>query len=267
MGTQECQQNSQMYDLRTFTLHGRLDLDIEFDGRVLNTPVYVKMDSPNDLLSSEGVCRQQGIIHYHPKVHPVKDTGKPVSGSSPIQDSADVPWVKVSLVTSVYLLPHQSVCAQVQCAEKGTTQLVEQFDDFKDSSLRLEPTLVQTDEEGLAWVILSNPNAYSLKVDSGTQVGVTPDGPQTQPEPSSPAVQEQDVDFEPEEPLAGNAGSNGNNRYFLHSQSIQDGGTRNHSSAVDKLTLRREWCNRLPGSGLVVLYIRNSYNVCSRDIT
>ena len=52
---------------------------------------------------------------------------------------------------------------------------MEQFDDFKEdsSSVRLQPTLVQTDEEGLAQVILSNPNAYSLKVDSGTQVGVT----------------------------------------------------------------------------------------------
>ena len=61
-----------------------LTLTFKFNGRVLNTPVYVKMDSPNDLLSSEGVCRQLGIIHYHPKIHPVKDTGKPVSGSSPI---------------------------------------------------------------------------------------------------------------------------------------------------------------------------------------
>ena len=76
--------------MEVIRVHSCLDLDIEFDGHVLNTPVYVKMDSPDDLLS-EGVCRQLGIIHYHPEIHPVKDTGKPVSGSSPIQDSADMP--------------------------------------------------------------------------------------------------------------------------------------------------------------------------------
>ena len=42
-----------MYDQRSFCL----DLDIEFDNEVLHTPVYVKMDSPDQLLLSKGVCR------------------------------------------------------------------------------------------------------------------------------------------------------------------------------------------------------------------
>lgn len=92
--------------------------------------------------------------------------------------------MRVSLVKIVYDLPDQSVCAQVRCTEKGTTQLVEQLDDFReDSSMKLELTLVQMDEEGLARVILSNPNAYSLKVDGGTRLGVT--HPVTVVEPTS----------------------------------------------------------------------------------
>ena len=110
-----------MYDLKTFALHGCLDLDVEFDGRVLNTPVYVNIDSPDDLLLSKRICRQLGIIHCHPEVRPVIDTDKPASRSSPIQDSAAVPQVKVNLVKSTFYLPHQSVCAQVRCTVKGTT--------------------------------------------------------------------------------------------------------------------------------------------------
>ena len=41
------------YDQKTFHLDGRLDLSIEFDDKTLTTPVYLKMDSPDDLLLSE----------------------------------------------------------------------------------------------------------------------------------------------------------------------------------------------------------------------
>ena len=75
------------YEQRISTLHGHLDLHIEFAGRVLNILIYVKMDAPEDLLLSEGVSRQLGIIHYHPVVRPMKDTGKLISESSHIQKS------------------------------------------------------------------------------------------------------------------------------------------------------------------------------------
>ena len=56
------------YDNRPFKLDGRMDLDISFDGKTLCTPVYIKMDSEDSLLLAEGVCRQLGIVTYHPKV-------------------------------------------------------------------------------------------------------------------------------------------------------------------------------------------------------
>ena len=54
-----------MYDQRTFSLDGRLDLDIEFHGKSLNTPVYLRKEAQDQLLLSEGVSRQLGIISYH----------------------------------------------------------------------------------------------------------------------------------------------------------------------------------------------------------
>ena len=56
------------YDGRPFTLHGRMDLDISFDGTTMKTPVYIKLDASEPLLLLEGVCRQLRILSYHPDV-------------------------------------------------------------------------------------------------------------------------------------------------------------------------------------------------------
>ena len=42
------------YDQEPFTLHGRMDLDITFNGKIMRTAVYIKMDSREQLLLSEG---------------------------------------------------------------------------------------------------------------------------------------------------------------------------------------------------------------------
>ena len=52
------------YDQKLFTLDGRMNLDITFDGKIMRTAVYIKMDSHDSLLLSEGVCHQLGIISY-----------------------------------------------------------------------------------------------------------------------------------------------------------------------------------------------------------
>ena len=69
------------YDQRPFSLDGRINLDITFCGTTLKTPVYVKLDAPEQMLLSEGVCRQLGIISYHPEILGAqsKRTGDPLS--------------------------------------------------------------------------------------------------------------------------------------------------------------------------------------------
>ena len=56
------------YDRQPFHIDGKIDVNIEFDGKTMLTPIYIKMDAPELLLLSEGVCRQLGIISYHPDV-------------------------------------------------------------------------------------------------------------------------------------------------------------------------------------------------------
>ena len=56
------------YDQKTFELDRHMDLDISFDGKTMCTPVYIKMDAADQLLLSEGVWRQLGVITFHPNV-------------------------------------------------------------------------------------------------------------------------------------------------------------------------------------------------------
>ena len=51
------------YDQRSFQLHGKVDMDMTFCGLTIKTLVYVKLDAAVQLLLSEGVCNQLGIIN------------------------------------------------------------------------------------------------------------------------------------------------------------------------------------------------------------
>ena len=95
----------------------------------MTTPVYIKMDAHDQLLLSEGVCRQLGILQYHPDVEtwrggrkkstPSTNKPKPSSLSAeetPGAEEAKVPTVCVNLVQSVQLLPHQSLVVEVSLA-------------------------------------------------------------------------------------------------------------------------------------------------------
>ena len=58
------------YDRKELQLHGKMDLKIIFNGKGLRTPIYIKMDTHDQLLLSEGVCSQLGIVEYHHNVWP-----------------------------------------------------------------------------------------------------------------------------------------------------------------------------------------------------
>ena len=97
------------YDQKPFTLDGKMEMDITFEESVIRTPVYIKMDTHDQLLLSEGVCRQLGIITYHKKVETTR--GKAGKHDDAKKASA---VVRLSLVRSTYVLPHQGVVARVQ---------------------------------------------------------------------------------------------------------------------------------------------------------
>ncbi len=115
-----------------------MDLDISFDGKAMCTPVYIQADAQEQLLLSEGVCRQLEILQYHPEVEPWRgggprnrasaggsglghqgkgiseDTQPARDTGSPALERVEVPTVRILLVRSVHLLPHQGATVQVQ---------------------------------------------------------------------------------------------------------------------------------------------------------
>jgi len=82
------------YNQQPFKLHGQMDLNVAFGERTTVTPAYIKMDAHDQLLLSEGVCRQLEIIRYHPEVDEVNGLKKP-----------EPPTVCVQFVRSVLLRP------------------------------------------------------------------------------------------------------------------------------------------------------------------
>lgn len=67
----------------------------------MKTTVYIKLDASEPLLLSEGVCRQLGIVTYHPDVTP---------GSSSEKEGTKVPAVRVRLIEAVKLPPRSDQC-------------------------------------------------------------------------------------------------------------------------------------------------------------
>jgi len=125
----------------------------------MKTAVHIKMDAVDQLLLSEGVCRQLGIISYHGDVKKCRGAKQGATN-------------QVKIVKTVCVLPHQSVMAQVQ-VPGSCPLLVEENCSLKEASgLLLENTLVMPNEDGLAYVMLSNPTGCSSQVTAGTTVGI-----------------------------------------------------------------------------------------------
>ena len=80
---------SYSFDRKPFRLDGKLELDVSFKDCTITTDVYVKMDASEQLLLSEGVCQQLGIVTYHPEV----DTQP-----QEVSTTVSVPAVKVQLL-------------------------------------------------------------------------------------------------------------------------------------------------------------------------
>ena len=93
-----------MYMGQHFQLDGRMDLDVQFDGKTMCTPVYIMLDAPEQLLLSEGVCRQLGIIDFHPEVKQSPELAKDPSAKHSSK-GAMVPLVRVRLLQSVKVPP------------------------------------------------------------------------------------------------------------------------------------------------------------------
>lgn len=165
------------YDGREFRLDGCMEMEITFNDKTLITTVYIKMDAIDQLLLSEGVCRQLNIVSYHPSIISGMGLKK---GRVPV-----VPNVRVSLVETIKLLPSQNVVVPVKlddCPAKGQPLLVEDQWLQPNTGLVLEDALVTPTNSGDALLVISNMTGLTQRALGGTVIGraqavevVTPD--------------------------------------------------------------------------------------------
>ena len=144
----------------------------------MNTLIYVKMDAQEDLLLSEGVCRQLEIVSYHPEVGGHVEKVAKSQSVVPTISEGQVTTARVSvwLIESVKVLPRQNVLAAVQLSPvtlvKGTV-LIEASDLYaRYNGVQLPDTLVVPDEGGVAKVMLSNLSSGTLQIDREESIGV-----------------------------------------------------------------------------------------------
>ena len=140
------------YNCQPFTLDGRMDLEVTFSEKAMVTPIYIKMKAHDPLLLSEGVCRQLGILTYHPDVRCSMEPPNPESSSKAV-----VPMVRVQLLKAVKLLPRQSiqVGARVGESTREGTWLLEPDSKLEEIGVGAQESLITVGSEAVQ-VVLTN---------------------------------------------------------------------------------------------------------------
>ena len=158
------------YDMRVFTLDGRMNLDIKFGGRTMNTPVYIKMDSPTGLLLSEKICQQLRILTYHPSIDTqTKDTHSEDSGKEKTLKTV-VPMVTARLFKTERLLPRTTtaVTVDVGATDCKGPMTVELHPDVEKNGLHVDSVLWP--ELGEAQVLICNQTSLTQRLDPGEEL-------------------------------------------------------------------------------------------------
>ena len=166
------------YDRKEFKLHGRMDLDIIFDSKVLRTPIYIKMDAHDQLLLSEGVCSQLGIVEYHQNVWPgrkLSDGGQ----DTPVVAARQVRVLKTTTVpagravrlavTVNEQLTHGPIDKQLKY---GPLLLEESCDAL---GLTVHSSLIEPDMNGGAILTIQNDTGFTERISEGTVLGQVTD--------------------------------------------------------------------------------------------
>ena len=158
------------YDRKTFRLDGCMDMDISFADKTMTTTVYIKMDAHDQLLLSEGVCRQLGIVSYHPSII------KPEKAKKMAKSSAIVPTVRVSLVQSLRLPPSHGALVSVELEGdpddlKQPLIVLNHEDVERETGLTVEDVVITAPENGVAKLIVTNCSGFTQSVPRGTYLG------------------------------------------------------------------------------------------------
>ena len=154
------------YDRKPFTLHGMLELEISFAEKKMRTKVYIKMDASDQLLLSEGVCRQLGIIRYHPSVRPSSEEqqegekARESMGRESPEDTAVLPIVRVQLLQSVTVPPLQRLAVEVKVDSDAVSSPLLLEPQQPIERILIEPSLLNA-RDGIAMMEVTNQSGFT----------------------------------------------------------------------------------------------------------
>ena len=159
-----------------------MDLELAFGDKTIVTPVYLKMDAADQLLLSEGVCSQLGIVSYDANVKLSVATSNPSSSKSedaegPVEENKQVviPMVRVRLLHALTIPPLQRAFASVQLSDgypRASSLLLEGDPSLRlDLGVQVEDALLNPSVNGHAKVSLWNSSGFTQTVDEGAEVG------------------------------------------------------------------------------------------------
>ena len=163
------------YNQQAFHIDGKIEVDVSFDNRTMKTAVYVKMDAPEQLLLSEGICRQLGILTYHPDVQPGNGDKKQPNVEPEKGSDCKVPMVRVRLIQDVRLLPNECTIATAELVGEDFPQLNQPLL-FELDSLVRETTKIQAMETVVSpgkrvYIPMVNHLGFTQRIDRGMEVG------------------------------------------------------------------------------------------------
>ena len=137
--------------------------------REISTQVYIKVDAADQLLLSEGVSRLLGIVQYHPDVQVWRGGHKKKSATK--TDRTHVPSVRVYLVRSVRVLPHQSVVVPIQAiGMEGSCDMC-LLEPNCSEIVQVEGSFVNWGSYGITQAVLMNLTGFTQTLQARGQVG------------------------------------------------------------------------------------------------
>ena len=149
---------------------------MKLDGKMLVTSIYIKMDAHDQLLLSEGVCSQLGILEYHENVWPGREL---LSDSSTTSGGATVPLVRtfcVCLPEPVIIPANKTTVVPVRVELDNDINSVPLLLEgnratSKETGLIIERALLKPSDDGTACLKIHNVGGFTERIEEGALLG------------------------------------------------------------------------------------------------
>ena len=143
-----------------------MEMQSSFGGKTMKTTIYIKMDAPDELLLSEGVCSQLDIVTYHPSI--LKQKAKTLKPKRPPSS--------VCLVQSLRLPSGRSAIVPVQIKgqfhQSSQAMLVEGHQASEiETGVVVEDAILPNTEDGFTSIVVLNYSGMTRSIPLGTVLG------------------------------------------------------------------------------------------------